>query len=159
MANVGDKTQANAFYQARLKASKTNEALSSRAGAAEILSMDPGKLYRIETGIGTPYPEEVLLMADLYGAPELTNHFCRKCCPLGNSVPEIDTNELDRISVRAISLFRKISKTENTLLDIAEDGKVTEDEKEDMLEVLKTLGDLEAVTQNLKNWVKKNLEL
>lgn len=157
MPNISEKTQANVFYQARLRASTHNDQLSSRESAADIMSIDRGRLFRIENGVTEPYPEEVLLMSNLYGAPELKNHFCRNCCPLGDGVPEIDTNELDRISVKAVSLFRKISRTENLLLDIVEDGTVTEEEKKDMEEVLKTLGELEAVTQNLKNWVKKNL--
>ena len=157
MPKINEKTQVNVFYQARMRASKHNDQLSSREGAADIMSIDRGRLYRIESSLTIPYPEEVHLMADLYGAPELRNHFCRNCCPLGESVPEINANELDRIAVKTVSIFRRISKTENMLLDIAEDGKVTEDEKEDMQEVLKTLGELESVAQNLKNWVKKNL--
>ena len=30
----------------------------------------------IESGVLNPYPEEVLLLAQLYGAPQLCNHYC-----------------------------------------------------------------------------------
>ena len=46
---------------------------------------------------------------------------------------------------------------EEILLDITEDGVITEDEKPDMQKVLGNLEELEAVTQNLRIWVKKNL--
>lgn len=157
MPNVSEKTQGNVFYQARLRASTHNDQLKSREGAADIMSIDQGRLYRIESGIAIPYPEEVHLMADLYGAPELRNYFCRNSCPLGESVPEIDTNELDRIAIKTVSIFRKVSKTGNLLLNIVEDGKVSEEEKADMEEVVKTLEELEGISQNLRTWVKKNL--
>ena len=59
MSNITAQTSSNAFYQARIAASKHNEQLSSREGAADIMSIDRGRLYRIESGIVKPYPEEV----------------------------------------------------------------------------------------------------
>lgn len=103
MSNITAKTSSNAFYQARCKASTHNEQLSSREGAADIMSIDRGRLYRIESGVTNPYPEEIHLMADLYNAPELRNYFCKNCCPLGEDVPEVSTSELDRITIKALS--------------------------------------------------------
>lgn len=157
MANIAAKTSSNVFYQARCKASTHNERLSSREGAADIMSIDRGRLYRIESGIANPYPEEVHLMADLYNAPELRNYYCREMCTLGCEVPKVDMCDLDRISIRALVAFRKVDETKNLLLDITEDGVISEDEREDMQKILDTLSELEAVTQNLKVWVKKNL--
>ena len=74
MANVAAKTSSNVFYKARCTAATHNEQLSSREGAADIMSIDRGRLYRIESGIANPYPEEIHLMADLYNAPELENY-------------------------------------------------------------------------------------
>ena len=159
MPNITEKTACNVYYQARLRASKHNEQLSSREGAADIMSIDRGRLYRIESGLVNPYPEEIHLMTDLYGAPELRNYYCTEVCPLGKDIPKAGVEELDRISLKALSIFRRIDKTENMLLEIAEDGKVTDDEKEDMQQVLKTLVELEGVAQNLKIWVEKNLDM
>ena len=120
-------------------------------------SIDRGRLYRIEKGLINPYPEEVHLMADLYNAPELRNYYCTGMCPLGCEMPKADVTNLDRITVQAIASFRRLNVTEEILLDITEDGVITEDEKPDMQKVLEELGELEAVTQNLRIWVKKNL--
>lgn len=68
MANVTAKTSSNIFYKARCEAATHNEQLSSREGAADYMSIDRGRLYRIESGIAVPYPEEIRLMADLYNA-------------------------------------------------------------------------------------------
>lgn len=157
MANIAAKTSSNVFYKARCAASAHNEQLSSREGAADIMSIDRGRLYRIESGIANPYPEEIRLMADLYNAPELENYYCTNICPLGGEMPKADLADLDRISIRALSTFRKIGETKNLLLDITEDGIISEDEKGDLNKVLENLEELEQIAQSLKLWVKKNL--
>lgn len=157
MPNITAKTSSNVFYQARCEASKHNEQLSSREGAADIMSIDRGRLYRIESGIANPYPEEIHLMADLYNAPELENYYCTNICPLGREMPKADLADLDRISIRALSTFRKIGETRELLLDITEDGVISEEEKGDLNKVLKNLEELEQIAQSLKLWVKKNL--
>jgi hypothetical protein len=157
MANVLDKTLTNVFYRARCEASKHNDQLSSREGAAEILSIERGRLYRIECGLAIPYPEEVKLMADLYRAPELENYFCTTMCPLGREMPQTEVEDLDRISIRALSTFRKIGKTQDLLLDITENGVVEESDKEGMQTIIKNLDDVGQVAQSLKLWLKKNL--
>lgn len=156
MANIAAKTSSNAFYKARCEAATHNEQLSSREGAADIMSIDRGRLYRIESGLVNPYPEEVHLMSDLYNAPELRNFYCTGMCPLGCDMPKANAANLDRITVKAISVFRKLSAAKELLLDITEDGVITEDEKPDLQAVLKTLEEVESVAQNLKIWVKKN---
>ena len=156
MANITAKTSANVFYKARCAASKRNEQLSSREGAADIMSIDRGRLYRIERGVINPYPEEVHLMADLYNAPELRNYYCTDMCPLGAEMPKIDVADIDRISIRALSTFRKIAETKELLLDITEDGIITEDERSDLNKVLGNLEELERIAQSLRIWIKKN---
>ena len=129
----------------------------SREGAADIMSIDRGRLYRIESGIANPYPEEIHLMADLYNAPELENYYCTNICPLGRNVPRADISSLDRISLRAISVLREMGNVQELLIDITADGVISVDEKEDMHKILGTLEELEQVAQSLKLWAKKNL--
>ena len=157
MANITTKTSSNVFYKARCEAATHNEQLSSREGAADIMSIDRGRLYRIESGIANPYPEEIHLMADLYHAPEMGNYYCREMCPLGTDIPTADITDLDRISIRALSSFRKLEQTKEMLLDITEDGVIDESEKPQLDKILGTLDELERVAQSLKIWVKKNL--
>lgn len=157
MANITVQTSSNIFYQARCKASTHNEQLSSREGATDILLIEKGRLYRIEKGVTNPYPEEVHMMADLYNAPELRSYYCKNYCTLGENVAEVNITELDRITIKVLSALKRVKETEKTLLDITEDGIITEDEKTDMEKILKNLEELEAVTQNLRVWIKKNL--
>lgn len=157
MSNLTAETSSNAFYQARCAASAHNEQLRSREGAADIMSIDRGRLYRIEKGLINPYPEEVHLMADLYNAPELRNFYCTGMCPLGCGIMKASVEDLDRITVRVVSAFRRLDGTKELLLDITEDGIVTDDEKQDMRRVLESLEELEGIAQSLKIWVRKNL--
>lgn len=110
MANLTAKTSSNIFYKARCEAATHNEQLSSREGAADYMSIDRGRLYRIESGIAVPYPEEIRLMADLYNAPELENYYCRTMCPLGSEIPKAELVDMDRITIRTLSTFRKIGE-------------------------------------------------
>ena len=156
MPKILQTTTTNIFYEARKRAASHNDSLNGRESAADQMSIDRGRLFRIESGLALPYPEEVHLMAGLYNAPELRNYYCANSCPLGCNFAEAKVQDLDRISLKALSIFRRINDTQDRLLNIAEDGKVTEEEKEDMQEVLKNLEELEEVAQNLKLWVAKN---
>ncbi len=157
MSNITAKTSSNVFYKARCGAAAHNEQLGSREGAAEIMSIDRGRIYRIESGIANPYPEEIRLMADLYNAPELENYYCKNLCPLGGNIPKTEIAGLDRVALRAVSVFRKLSEVKELLLDITEDGVIDESERPVLDKIIGTLDELEQVTQNLKLWVKKNM--
>ncbi len=158
MPNITAKTSSNAFYIARCKASAHNEQLSSREGAADIMSIDRGRLYRIESGITNPYPEEIHLMADLYHAPELRNYYCRSCCPIGGNFPKIEDEDLDRISIKAFNSFKKIKSAKETLLEIVADGVIDDSEKEDLDIIIKVLDEVNAITQELKCYAEKHLK-
>lgn len=151
------KAKDNIFCKARLDAARYNDKLKSRAGAAEALGYaSESTISDWELGISVPTPEAVLKMSDLYNAPELINTYCHNLCPLGWDIPEITAQDLDRISIKALSSFQKISKTKEELLDIVSDGIVSEDEQPTLNKVLSLLDELNAVTQELKAWVTKN---
>ena len=151
------KAKDNIFCKARLDAARYNDKLNSRAGAAEALGYaSESTISDWELGISVPTPEAVLKMSDLYNAPELINTYCHNLCPLGWDIPEITAQDLDRISIKALSSFQKISKTKEELLDIVSDGIISEDEQPTLNKVLSSLDELNAVTQELKAWVTKN---
>ncbi len=152
------KAADNIFCQARKKAAMYNEKLQSRAGAAELLGYaSSSTISDWELGISLPTAQAVLKMADLYNAPELINSYCTEMCPLGGDLQKVDTNSLDRITIQALASFERLSRTRNILLDITADGEISEDEKEPLDQVLRHFEELEKVAQNLKLWVKKNL--
>ena len=152
------KAADNPFCQARLRAAEYNEKFFSKEYAAEQLHISAGQLQDYELGITKCIPpDSILRMEDVYKAPELRNLYCQEMCPLGYDMPEINMHDLDRITVKAMSSFRRMKRIEEIFLDITEDGIISEDEKEDLQKVLEYLEELEEITQSLKSWVKKNL--
>lgn len=159
MGRKPTKAADSPFCQARLAAAKYNERLFSKEGASELLGVSVSTLSDYELGLTKVVPPDMVLkMADLYNAPELANIYCRCMCPLGSDIPEISLDDLDRISVKALASFRKIAETRDNLLDIVEDGVITEDERPKLKSILANLDELAALSQNLKIWVMKNLE-
>ena len=72
-------------------------------------------------------------------------------------MPKAELADLDRITVRTLSVFRKIGKTREVLLDITADGIIDENEKPELDEVLKNLEEVEEIAQSMRLWIKKNL--
>lgn len=92
MPKQATKAADNAFYKARIAASKCNDRLASREGASEELGIDRTRLARIELGSLNPYPEEVLLMADYAAWKERSSSFAEDCATsTGNPKSEIFT--------------------------------------------------------------------
>ena len=83
MPKMATKAADNVFYKARMAAASWNDRLASREGTSELTGIDRTRLANIELGTVNPHPDEVLMLADTYNAPELQNHFCSRLCPLG----------------------------------------------------------------------------
>lgn len=71
MSKFATKAADSPFYLARMEASKVNDRLASREGAADETGIDRSRMARVELGSANPTPEEVLLLADTYDAPQL----------------------------------------------------------------------------------------
>lgn len=159
MPKSATKAVGNVFYEARIEAARCNDRLASREGAAEELGIDRTRLARIELGSLVPYPEEVLLMAEAYGAPQLTNHYCSSCCPLGKeTIPPCELLQLDRLTIKVISAVRNASIIQNGILDVAEDGKVTPDEIPKLAGVKENLEEMEKASMALRLWIEKYIK-
>ncbi len=153
------KAADNPFCKARIAAAQYNERLLSKEGASELLGVSVSTLSDYELGLTKSIPPDMVVkMASLYNAPELENHYCTEMCPLGCGMPKVELEDLDRIAIRALASFRKLDQTKEKLLDITEDGVISEDEKPDLETILSNLEELESVAQNLKVWAKKNLD-
>lgn len=153
------KAADNMFCRSRLAAAEYNERLYSKEGAAELLGVSVSTLSDYELGLTKVVPPDMVVkMADLYNAPELRNLYCREMCPLGADVPVLEIDSLDRITVRATSNMRKMEFFKEMLLDIAEDGIITNEERPSLGMVIDFLDEVSSIAQNLKAWAIKNLE-
>lgn len=159
MARRPTKAADNPFCKARIAAAKYNEKLFSKEYASEQLGVSVSTLSDYELGLTKVVPPDMIIkMADLYKSPELKNLYCREMCPLGCDMPKVELEDLDRITVRALSTFKNIETQKERLLDIAADGVISDDERPDFDKVIQAMNELAAVAFNLKAWAEKNLE-
>ena len=157
MTKIAPSTAVNRYYLARMEAAKKNDRLSSREGAGEETGIDRKRLQRIEIGTLNPYPEEVMLMADAYHAPELMNFYCTSACPIGQKmVPKAELRELDRLTVKFLNSLERIKDADKSLLAIAADGKLTPDEIPAMEELLEAIKAISTVGYELEIFKEKH---
>ena len=133
MGRDATKAAGNPWYQARKKAAEYDDRLCSRESAAEQLGMSVSSLADAELGNTKFMPvDKAVLMADRYNAPWLLNHYCLNECPIGcrHSLSD-EVVGIDRVTVKLLKSLKteKLGDVKDTLLDIAADGKITEDEK------------------------------
>jgi len=154
MGRDATKAAGNPWYEARLNAAKWNPKLSSREGAAEAIGSSIDVLNRVENGLHKCMPVDLaVLLADLYNAPHLVNYYCMSECPIGCRRPISDeVVEIDRVTVKLLKNLRvsQLDQIKEKLIDIAEDGVISEDEKPELREVMEYLDELAKVLSELK---------
>ena len=154
MGREARKAAGNPWYEARKKAAEYDDRLCSREGAAERLGMSVSAVADAELGLTKCMPvDKAVLMADLYNAPQLLNYYCLHECPIGcrHSISD-EVVDIDRVTVKLLKGLRvdKLEEIKDSLLDIAEDGKITDDEKPELKEVLDYLDSLAKSVSELK---------
>ena len=154
MGREARKAAGNPLYEARKKAAEYDDRLCSREGAAERLGMSVSAVADAELGLTKCMPvDKAVLMADLYNAPQLLNYYCLHECPIGcrHSISD-EVVDIDRVTVKLLKGLRvdKLEEIKDSLLDIAEDGKITDDEKPELKEVLDYLDSLAKTVSELK---------
>lgn len=146
MGNGSINENSNVYFKARKRAAIYNERLYSREGAAELLGISVSTLADYELGNTKVIPvDKVVLMADLYKAPELKNQYCKTECPIGRQMPiATEIKGLEGITLRLLREFDadRIGKMKQQLMDIAADGIIDEDEKPYLQNILGKLDDI-----------------
>lgn len=154
MGRAATKATGNPWYEARIRASKWNDKFMNREGAAEVLNMSPSAVEEAETGRSKTMPvEKAVLMAKKYCAPELLNYYCLHDCPIGMKRAISDEIiSLERAVVKITQILRKetVQSVKHGLQDIAMDGKVTEDEVDDLDEIIDSLRDVSKIISELE---------
>ena len=162
MGRDATKATGNPWYEARKAAAKYDERLYSREGAAEMLGMSVSAVADAELGTSKVMPvDKAVLMADLYKAPQLINYYCLNECPIGCRHAISDKVEnIDRVTVKLLRSMKvdELEEIKDKLLDIAEDGVITDDEKPDIKEVVDYLSNLSEIVSELKIAAEKAMK-
>lgn len=159
MENSYENGSENVYKHYRLRAAQYNEALSSREKASELLGISPSSLANYELGITKTVPVDmVVMMADLYKAPELRNLYCKQECPIGKFLSmATEAKDLDNITIRIMNSLDddEIRGIKKDLLKIAEDGEISEDERGDFDKILEKLEGIANEVSELKILAEK----
>lgn len=140
MGRGSTKGNENVYFVARKRAAMYNERLYSREGAAELLGISVSTLADYELGNTKVVPvDKVVLMADLYNAPELKTGYCKHECPICSYLPvATEAKGLEGITLRLMKRLDcdELNRIKKELVDITEDGSIDETEKPELKKIL-----------------------
>lgn len=144
----------NVYFKARKKAAIYDERLYSREGAAEMLGISVSTLADYELGNTKVVPvDKVVLMADLYKAPELKNQYCKTECPIGQLMPiATEIKGLEGITLRLLREFdaTRMEEIKQQLMDITADGVIDKEERPYLQKILDKLNGITNVISEMR---------
>ncbi|MCR5099189.1 MAG: helix-turn-helix domain-containing protein [Lachnospiraceae bacterium] len=153
MARTSTKEDKSIYQLAREDAGMT------RAEASEALEfISESSLEKIENKKTTAKPEDVMAMASAYKCPELCNRYCSTECAIGKvTVPSIKARSLSEISLSVLSTLNSLEHEKDRLIEITEDGIISDDELEDFKRIQNQLSKISITADTLQMWVQKAL--
>lgn len=148
------KSNDNVYFLCRKEAAEKDDRLSSRERASELLGVSESTLADYELGITKVVPvDKVVLMADLYHCQELKNRYCKHECPIGKDKPiATEKKGIEGVVLRILQEFsaERMDDFRKNLLSIAQDGKITSEERGVLEMMLDWAGDMEYALSQLK---------
>ncbi len=132
MGRDAAKACENQCFRCRKEAAKYNDKLGSREGAAELLGISVSSLADYELGNTKVIPvDKVVLMADIYNAPELMAWYCSSECLIGKSLemPSPEIASVERTTMKLLKQLRQgdIEQVKEKLIDITADGIISKE--------------------------------
>lgn len=149
---------ADTIYKAtRKKHNLTRDDVCDKASLMDN-PIQPERLERIENGKFPITPDEVMLLATIYGEPTLCNHYCAKECPIGEKyVPEVKVKDLAQIVLEMLSSLNSMKNSQERLIEITADGTIDDDEIKDFVFIQKELERISVTVEALQLWVEQML--
>lgn len=144
----------NVYFKARKKAAEYNERLYSREGAAELLGISVSTLADYELGNTKVVPvDKVVLMSDLYNAPELITGYCMRECPVHGFLPlATEEKSIQGIALRLLKGFNEdeLKAMKDDLIEITEDGVISCEEIPKLKQILDRLEKMAEIISEMK---------
>lgn len=130
--------------------------LSREKASEQMEGMSASRIEKIEYETQQPTPFDVVQMADCYKRPDLCNYYCSHRCEIGSRyVPEVEVSELSDIILETIASLNDINPLTSRLIQIARDGKITDDELPDFAFISSKLDEISLAVNALNLWVEK----
>ena len=111
---------------------------------------------KFEYEIQEPTPYDIIQMADAYRRPDLCNYYCSHKCEIGHRyVPEVKVSDLSNIILETIASLNEINPLTTRLIQIARDGRISDDEIKDFALISKKLDEISLAIDSLNLWIDK----
>ena len=133
------------------------EAGLTRSEASEkMTAVSDSKIEKFEYEMQEPTPYDIIQMADAYGRPDHCNYYCSHKCEIGHRyVPEVEVSDLSNIILETIASLNEINPLTTRLIQIARDGKISDDEIKDFAFISNKLDEISLAIDSLNLWVDK----
>lgn len=132
------------------------QGLTREKASEQMDGVSASRIEKIEYELQNPTPYDIIQMADCYKRPDLCNYFCSHQCTIGDRyVPEVEMSELSSIILETVASLNEIEPLTSRLIQIARDGKISDDEIKDFAFISKKLDDISLAINALNLWVDK----
>lgn len=130
--------------------------LTREKASEKMTGVSASRIEKIEYEQQEPTPYDIIQMADCYKKPDLCNYYCSHKCAIGDRyVPEIEISELSSIILDTIASLNEINPLTDRLIQIARDGKISDDEIKDFAFISKKLDEVSLAADSLNLWIDK----
>ena len=155
MPKISNKTDKTLYMSVRENLGLTRQEASDSI-TAEFIS--PDRLEKIENRRLIARPDEILAIAEAYRSPGIINYYCTHDCDIGGKyVNEVKPKELSQIAVETLNSLNKLNQVKERLLEIVEDGEVTEDEYADFRMIKSNLDKLSQSVESIQLWLNERV--
>lgn len=153
MPKVSVKENKNPYFRKRETLGLTRE---KAADLLEVIA--PERIEKIENERIAPNPDDILIMSEKYGAPELCNYYCSNQCPIGRRyVHELEVMDLSQIVLKMLASLNAVQKDKDRLIDITADGKISDDEIAEFVAIQDELEKISITVETLSLWAEQML--
>ena len=154
MSAKSDKTMyMTVREELHLTREKASQLIETQAG--RIISAD--RLEKIENQRLIANPDEILSMASAYKCPALINYYCTHDCEIGSKhINEIKPKDLSQITIETLTSLNRLNQVKDRLLEIVEDGVISEDEYDDFRSIKANLEKIAGAVESLRLWLQES---
>lgn len=153
------KDSRSIYLKSREKAGMTrSEAVSAVSRAGYDISESSIKDY--ENGKTVPKPENVMILSEVYAAPELKWLHCSSSCMLGQEIvkasEKFGSSDIYRTFFELTGAFNAIQSIEESLHTIVSDNVLSHEEEEEWNRIIGVLDRITECTNELKVWAENH---